>query len=255
MKTLRTRQELADVWISDARIGLVPTMGALHDGHAELIRRARRENDVVVVSVFVNPTQFNSPEDFQNYPNSPAADAELLRSLGVDVLFQPSFQDLYPTGYAVRVQENEKSKILCGAFRPGHFEGVLTVVMKLLNFIRPTFCYMGEKDYQQLVLVQDMVAALFMDVRITSVATVREPDGLAKSSRNVRLTPAEREIAPALFHELTTTDDFGKSRARLQSLGFRLEYLEEHWGRRFIAAHLGSVRLIDNVPIPAKVIS
>ncbi len=228
-------------------VGFVPTMGALHAGHASLIERSLRENDHTVVSLFVNPTQFNDPKDYTAYPKTWDSDRALLEGLGEITLLAPRYEELYPDGYRYKVVENEDSKVLCGAHRPGHFDGVLSVVMKLLQLTRPTRAYFGEKDYQQLRLIQGMVAAYFLPVEIVPCPVVREEDGLAMSSRNTRLTSEEREIAPVIFEALTKAANVGNARARMEAMGLRVDYVEERWGRRLAAAHLGHVRLIDNV--------
>lgn len=232
----------------DCKVGFVPTMGALHAGHASLLKAARAENDFVVLSIFVNPTQFNNSEDLAKYPRTMDADLDIAKTSGVDLVWTPDYGDLYPDNYRYKVSENENSQILCGAFRPGHFDGVLTVVMKLLNVVAPTSAYFGEKDFQQLTLIQDMVRAFFMPMKIVAIATLRESDGLAMSSRNVRLSPGERQLAPEIYRTLSTIEDLEAARTHLETKGFRVEYLQDWRGRRLIAAWLGAVRLIDNVP-------
>jgi pantoate--beta-alanine ligase len=230
-------------------IGFVPTMGALHQGHAELLKRARAENEIVILSIFVNPTQFNNPDDLNKYPKTFSADLEIAAQMGVDSIFAPTEKVMYPDGYRFRLNENLFSKELCGAHRPGHFDGVLTVVMKLFQIVRPARAYFGEKDYQQLSLIQDMVAAFFMDLEIIPVATVREVDGLAMSSRNTRLTSEQRKLAPKIY-EISKAEKFADDvRMQLSKIGFDVDYVEDKKNRRFIAAKLGDVRLIDNVEI------
>lgn len=231
------------------RVGFVPTMGALHAGHRELIRRAREACDLVVVSIFVNPTQFNDPKDFERYPQPLESDLQQCHDEGVDAVFLPVKPDMYPDGYRYVVTEREDSAVLEGAHRPGHFDGVLTVVLKLLNLVRPHRAYFGEKDWQQLQLVQDMTRALFLPLEIVPVPTVREPDGLAMSSRNVRLSPEARAQAPqfaAAMRECATPEE---ATARLEQAGFTVEYVADRWGRRLGAVQLGGVRLIDNMPL------
>lgn len=230
-------------------VGFVPTMGALHDGHASLIRRARLENRVVIVSIFVNPTQFNNAEDLEKYPRPLAADLEVAREAGADAVWTPKYDELYPDGYRYKVTESETSKILEGEFRPGHFDGMLSVVLKLLNATQATRAYFGEKDWQQLSLVRGMAQALLLPLEIVAVPTLREADGLAMSSRNVRLSPEERRIAPLLHQVLTQVDDLQKATQILTEKGFRVEYIREWDGRRLAAAWLGNVRLIDNVEL------
>jgi pantoate--beta-alanine ligase len=231
------------------KIGFVPTMGALHEGHLSLVQRSRAENDVTLVSVFVNPTQFNDAEDFKNYPRTLHNDLKLLEKASADFLLLPKYEELYSDNYRYQVQENELSQKLCGAHRPGHFTGVLTVVMKLLNIAGANRAYFGEKDYQQLQLVKDMAKAFFMPVEIIGCPILRETDGLAMSSRNLRLTPEERKIAPLLYELLRSQRDCAQIKTDLESAGFKIDYIEERFGRRFAAAFLGKVRLIDNVAL------
>lgn len=229
------------------RLGFVPTMGALHSGHLALIERAKGQCDQVWVSVFVNPTQFNDPEDLKNYPQPLEQDLKLLKEAGVDAVFIPRADEIYKDQYRFQVSEAKDSLILCGRSRPGHFNGVLTVVLKLLQIVDPQFAYFGEKDYQQLKLIQDMVAAFFLSVEIVPCPTVREADGLAMSSRNRRLTPLDREKAALIKKALGLTLTSG--RELLEQAGLRVDYFEEHWGRRFAAVYFDDVRLIDNVKI------
>jgi pantoate--beta-alanine ligase len=228
-------------------LGFVPTMGALHAGHLALVTRAGEENDATLVSIFVNPTQFNNKEDLEKYPRTVEADLALLEQSGCDYVLLPNYQQLYQDGYRYKVTESENSKILCGAHRPGHFDGVLTVVMKLLNIAAAENCYMGEKDYQQFMLVREMAQTFFMPTQIIPCATEREADGLALSSRNVRLSAAGREKAPLIYKVLNEARDTDEARTRLSAAGFEVEYVQEIWGRRFVAAHIDGVRLIDNV--------
>lgn len=222
-------------------------MGALHDGHLSLLGRARQENDLVVASVFVNPAQFNDKRDLKRYPRPVAEDIAKLESAGTDYLLLPSADDIYPDGYRYRVTETADSAGLCGAFRPGHFDGVLTVVLKLLNLVRPARAYFGEKDYQQYRLIKGMADAFFLEAEIIACPTLREGDGLAMSSRNLLLEPEHRVLAPALYKALRSKSSPAEIKRRLSALGFEPDYVEERWGRRFAAAKLGKVRLIDNV--------
>lgn len=230
-------------------IGFVPTMGALHRGHASLIERCRGENDIAVASIFVNPTQFNDPKDLDRYPRTVDSDLAILEGAGVDDVFAPPASELYPHGYRFRIEENCITRLMEGIHRPGFLQGVMTVVMKLLNLVRPDRAYFGEKDYQQLKLVTDMVYDFFVPTEIVPCATVREESGLAESSRNRLLSPAARDRAAALFRTLTTCPDTASARAALESNGFSVDYVEEHWGRRLATAALDGVRLIDNVPV------
>lgn len=230
-------------------VGFVPTMGALHAGHEALLKRCRAENEIVVLSIFVNPTQFNDPADFEKYPVTWDKDLAMAEANGVDVVFFPRYAEMYPDDYHYRVTENQFSELLCGKSRPGHFDGVLSVVMRLFNIISPSRAYFGEKDFQQLTLIQGMVRAFFMDLILVSVPTLREADGLAMSSRNRRLTVDERALAPLLYKAISTAKSAAAARDILQEHGFRVDYIEDLKGRRFAAAFLGDVRLIDNVQI------
>ena len=235
--------------LDGSSIGFVPTMGALHAGHASLVERCRRENQIVVVSIFINPSQFNDPKDLERYPRTIDNDLALLKSLGVDDVIMPPASDLYPHGYRFRVEPDGSSQVMEGACRPGFFQGVMTVVLKLLNIVRPHRAYFGEKDYQQLKVITDMVEEFFIPTTIVPCPTVREASGLAESSRN-RLLPAQaRKKAASLFRALTTAAGPANARAMLEAEGFQVEYVQECWGRRFVAATLDGVRLIDNVPL------
>lgn len=247
-------------WLSPgARLGFVPTMGALHEGHATLLRRARSENDAVLLSIFVNPTQFNDPKDLLRYPRTVESDLRLAEECGVDRVWLPEEKDLYPDQFTYRVDESSLSQILCGRTRPGHFTGVLSVVMKLFSLAQLSAnpqhqrAYFGEKDFQQLELIRGMVRAFDLPWDIRPVATVRESDGLAMSSRNTRLSATARKLAPRLFQSLRNTPNLELARHELEAAGFRIDYLEEHsfpsGRRRFVAAFLEEVRLIDNVEI------
>ena len=235
--------------ISGRRIGFVPTMGALHRGHASLVERCRKENETVVVSIFVNPTQFNDPKDLQRYPRTLDNDLAVLEGLGADEIFLPGVADLYPHGYRFRLEEEIVTQVMEGPRRPGFLQGVMTVVLKLLNLVRPDRAYFGEKDFQQLKLITEMVKDFFIPTEIVLCPTVREASGLAESSRNLLLSPAARNKAPRLFHALTAAATPNDAKAILESEGFAVDYVEEHWGRRFAAAFLDDVRLIDNVPV------
>ena len=229
--------------------GFVPTMGALHRGHASLVERCRRENETVVVSIFVNPSQFNDPNDLDRYPRELESDLALLENLGTDEVFAPGALELYPQGYRFRVEETGITNLMEGAHRPGFLPGVMTVVLKLLNLIRPVRAYFGEKDYQQLKIVTDMVTDFFIPTEIIACPTVRDDSGLAESSRNMLLSAAARHKAASLFRALTTAANPSEAKVILESEGFAVDYIEEHWGRRFAAAFLEGVRLIDNVPL------
>jgi pantoate--beta-alanine ligase len=271
------RARVAEWRRAGERIGLVPTMGALHQGHRALMQAARRANRRVVVSIFVNPKQFGPREDFAAYPRPEAADRAVLQEEGVDVAFLPSVEAMYPAGFATTVSVAGISEGLCGAHRPGHFDGVATVVAKLLLQTAPDAAYFGEKDYQQLMVVKRLALDLDIPVEIVGVPTVREPDGLALSSRNVYLSPEERRIAPLLYRTLNdiaaaiaagkepTEAALDHGAAALSGSGFRVEYLElrdaatlapvsgplARPARLLAAVHLGRTRLIDNILVAA----
>ena len=235
-------------------VGFVATMGALHAGHGSLIERSVAENEHTVLSIYLNPTQFNNPGDLDCYPKTMERDLKLACRLGVDAVITPAYDQMYADGYRYQVDETGFSRELCGSHRSGHFTGVLTVVMKLLNIVRPEKAYFGEKDYQQYLLIRDMVDAFFMDVEIVPCKTVREPDGLAMSSRNENLDEAGRARA-GLLNTLIRSglDDVSVARA-LEESGFGVDYIVSRNDRRFAAATLEcegrSVRLIDNVALP-----
>ncbi len=224
-------------------------MGALHRGHASLVERCRRENEIVVVSIFVNPSQFNNPKDLERYPRTLDNDLALLQSLGADEVIIPGGSEMYPNGYCFRVEPGGNASMMEGAFRPGYLQGMLTVVLKLLNIVRPDRAYFGEKDYEQLKFITDMAREFFIPTEIVACQTVREESGLAESSRNMLLSPEAKQQAACLFRALTTADRPAEARAALEAKGFVVEYVEENWGRRFAAAFLDGVRLIDNVPV------
>lgn len=230
-------------------VGFVPTMGALHDGHASLFRAAKNAHPVVLASIFVNPTQFDESHDFEKYPRTLEADSALMEAAGVDAVFVPSVAEMYPNGTRYAVVENEFSRELCGAHRPGHFTGVLTVVMKLLQIADADAAYFGEKDFQQLELVRGMCEAFFLTTRIVGCPTMRESDGLAMSSRNRRLSPAERTLAPTFHAALREEKSAAAARERLLGAGFVVDYVEDRGSRRFGAVRLGQTRLIDNVAL------
>jgi len=184
------------------KVGFIPTMGYLHEGHISLVELAKKENDNVIVSIFVNPAQFGPNEDYQTYPRDKDRDIQLLNEAGVDVLFQPALEEIYPTGYETYVNVENSSQVLEGQKRPGHFKGVTTIVSKLFNIIQPTTAYFGQKDVQQVFIIKKMVKDLQFPIKIIVGDTVREPDGLAMSSRNVYLSKKEREDATVLFKSL-----------------------------------------------------
>ncbi len=260
---------------SGARIGLVPTMGALHKGHMALVGAARARGDRVVATIFVNPKQFAPSEDLGAYPRREAADLDMLRGGGVDLAFVPGAEEIYPPGFATLVRVSGLTEGLCGAHRAGHFDGVATVVAKLLIQSMPDAAYFGEKDYQQLMVIRRLARDLDLPVQIEGVPTVREADGLALSSRNAYLTPAERQVAPELARTLreiaaavaseptAIAREIAQGRARLTHAGFGVEYLEIRDAKSLVpviaavgaparvlaAVRLGRTRLIDNIAI------
>jgi pantoate--beta-alanine ligase len=249
---MRVRETVAE-WLIRRRelqgkiIGFVPTMGALHRGHASLVERCRAENDIAVVSIFVNPSQFNDPKDLERYPRTLEADLALLESLGTDEVIMPAAAEFYPDGYRFRIDTPGDKPIMEALHRPGFLPGVMTVVMKLLNLVRADRAYFGEKDYQQLKVVTDMAREFFVGTEIVPCATVRTPSRLAESSRNRLLSPAGREKAAWIYRALTTASTAAEARGMLEALGFTVDYVEDHWGRRFAAAFLEGIRLIDNI--------
>ncbi|MGK2286720.1 pantoate--beta-alanine ligase [Pedomonas sp. V897] len=278
MKIVRTvadlRETVNDWRKAGLRIALVPTMGALHQGHLSLVEAARARADRVVASIFVNPKQFGVNEDLSRYPRQEARDAELLDGAGCHLLFAPTVEEMYPAGFATSISVTGVSEGLCGAARPGHFDGVALVVTKLLNMARPDIAIFGEKDYQQLAVIRRFVEDLNIGVEIIGAPIVREADGLAMSSRNVYLSEAERAIASALPKTLTRVRDQIAGGADVASAladgvrdllaaGFAsVDYLElrdartleplqtlDREARLFVAARVGTTRLIDNLPV------
>ena len=249
MRLVRTTGELRAALAAsgEGEVGLVPTMGAYHGGHVALLRAARDENDLVVVSLFVNPAQFDSGDDLAVYPRDEERDARIAAEEGADILFAPAVDELYPPGYQTWIDVEELSRGFEGAARPGHFRGVATVCCKLFNLVRPTRAYFGQKDAQQVAVVRRMVRDLHLDVELRVVQTVRDEDGLALSSRNVLLSAEERRRALALPHALATRDP---ERARELLDGVAVDYVEiADFEPRVLAAaiRVGGTRLIDNV--------
>ena len=270
-------RETRRTWQNSAKvIAFVPTMGNLHQGHLNLVREAKKQADIVVVSIFVNPMQFGPDEDLEAYPRTLQNDSRLLESLGVDVLFVPSASDIYARGLEQQtfVEVPGLSYMICGASRPGHFRGVATIVCKLLNMVQPNLAFFGEKDFQQLQVIKAMVTDLSMNLKVFGVATTREDDGLAMSSRNEYLRVAERKLAPNLYVKMqhlvdeiqTGRRDFSKLaqeyKLKLSKLGFNIDYLEirnienllqpgheDQYLVLLAAAFLGKTRLIDNIQI------
>lgn len=242
-------------------VGFVPTMGALHAGHAALVRRAAAENDRTIVSVFVNPLQFGPNEDYGRYPRALPADRRLVAAAGADAVYAPSVAEMYPKGFKTHVEVEGLSDLYCGRYRPGHFRGVATVVLKLFNQVRADRAYFGEKDWQQVRILEEMIRDLDVGVALVRVPIVREKDGLALSSRNAYLSPAERRAAPALRAAL----EAGRKEARrpharpetvaaavrrtLEGSALKLQYAAVWDGRLLVAAYLGKTRLIDNLPL------
>ncbi|MDJ0513128.1 MAG: pantoate--beta-alanine ligase [Methyloceanibacter sp.] len=270
------RAQVATWHAARATVAMVPTMGAIHEGHMSLVRQAASLADHVVASIFVNPLQFGPSEDFEAYPRGEARDAALLAEAGAELLYAPNASEMYPQGFATKVRVSDLTDVLCGASRPDHFDGVATVVTKLLLQCGPDIAIFGEKDFQQLLIIRRFVDDLNIPVKIVGGAIVREPDGLALSSRNAYLTAEERETAPLLHATLrqaaqemasglTTEHALESARAVLEAAGFRVDYLEARdpvtlapvsgivsAARILVAAFLGKTRLIDNVPVPPK---
>lgn len=271
------RQAISIMKAQGGRIALVPTMGALHEGHMSLVRRARESADHVIASIFVNPTQFGPNEDLSAYPRQEAQDAALLEAEGAAILWAPTVAEMYPTGFATSIHVSGVSEGLCGAARPGHFDGVATVVCKLFNQVQPDVALFGEKDYQQLAVIRRMVADLNLPVEIIGVETARADDGLALSSRNAYLSAQERATAAELPHvmraavaALEAGEDadavLARAHARLAEAGFGpIDYVElcdaaslapvrilSAPARLLVAARLGKTRLIDNFHICAR---
>lgn len=273
-------RELRRSWqIKGKVIAFVPTMGNLHHGHLKLVKEAKKSADIVVVSIFINPLQFGPDEDLDAYPRTLEHDKAALESLGVDILFKPKAEDIYPSGLEQQtfVEVPGLSYMICGASRPGHFRGVATIVCKLFNMVQPNHVYFGEKDFQQLQVIKAMVADLSMNLQIHGVPTVREADGLAMSSRNNYLSTAERELAPTLYKSLRELADHIKLGCRdfsrlileyknqLNNVGFKTDYIEIRESRTLLhpghedtelvvlaAAFLGKTRLIDNIQVELK---
>ena len=277
MKVIRTVSELTDqldrLREKGQTIGLVPTIGALHAGHLSLMTRARAENDVVVASVFVNPTQFNNPDDLRTYPRTEEADCRLLEQAGVDFAFIPTVEEIYPEPDTRVFDLGPVAEVMEGAMRPGHFNGVAQIVSKLFAWTRPTRAYFGEKDFQQIAVIRRMASLEAFDIDIVSCPIKREDDGLALSSRNTRLTPQQRAIAPAIHRILTESLGWAKSMTvdevkkrvteEIDAVdGLRTEYYEivDHltmqpvsdWSATelpvgCVTVYCGDVRLIDNI--------
>jgi len=245
-----TRSALEDV--RDGPIGLVPTMGGLHEGHLSLLRAAREECDTVVMSLFVNPAQFGDEHDLASYPRDEERDLALARDAGVDLVFAPSTEEMYPAGFQTWVEVTEVGSRLEGAFRPGHFRGVATVVLKLFSVVRPDRAYFGQKDAQQVAVIRQMIRDLALDVDLRVLPTVRDGDGLALSSRNALLTTEERKRALALPRALATKDLTAARALLARSNGLDVDYVEvAEFDPPVLAGavRVGSVRLIDHVAL------
>ncbi|OPY78606.1 MAG: Pantothenate synthetase [Syntrophorhabdus sp. PtaU1.Bin153] len=275
--TVKEMQAVSDELRRDRRIAFVPTMGYLHEGHLALVRKARELADVVVASIFINPTQFGPQEDLAKYPRDFDRDARLLEQEKTDIVFYPESKEMYPKGYSTYVQVRELQNHLCGKSRVGHFVGVATVVAKLFNIVKPHFAVFGQKDYQQLKVIERMVRDLNMDLEIVAYPTVREKDGLAMSSRNTYLNPEEREKALLIYGAMTKVEslvqggerDASKLREAAEQIltsrdGVAVEYVSiadtdtleevgqvEHKALLAIACHVGKTRLIDNTILEA----
>ncbi|MGO4869426.1 MAG: pantoate--beta-alanine ligase [Roseiarcus sp.] len=278
VQTLEDLREVVASWRREsARIAVVPTMGALHEGHLSLVRAALAEADRVIATIFINPKQFNNAADLANYPRTYQSDVETLTTAGAHLLYAPDATQMYPAGFATTISVRGVSEGLCGAFRPGHFDGVATVVAKLFLQTGADLAFFGEKDFQQLQVVRRMACDLNIPIRVIACPTVREADGLAMSSRNARLTPAERGAAPKLAATLFAVAEqlsagraapaaIAEGVAAIRAAGFReVEYLElraeeglqalpvlDRPARLLVAAWLGDTRLIDNVKVSRR---
>jgi len=274
IKSPSEMQQRASAWRREGKvIAFVPTMGYFHEGHLSLMREGRKRGDVLVVSIFVNPTQFGPGEDFDRYPRDMERDLRMAEEVGVDVIFAPTVEEMYPEGYQTYVEVEKVTQHLCGLSRPGHFRGVTTVVTKLFNIVKPHVALFGQKDYQQLITIERMVKDLNMDVEIVGMPTVREEDGLAASSRNVYLSPEERKAALSLYRSLRRAEELFSEGVResqrileevkgvleaepLVKIDYvhvcdpeTLEDIEGPIGERAlvaVAAKVGTTRLIDN---------
>ena len=252
MRIARTIGDVRAALAGASDVGLVPTMGFFHEGHLSLVRAARGESEVVVVSLFVNPAQFGDAADLAAYPRDGARDAAVAEEAGVDLLFAPPVEELYPPGFQTWVDVEEVSRELEGEFRPGHFRGVATICLKLFNIVRPNRAYFGQKDAQQVEVLRRMIADLDLELELRVLPTVRDDDGLALSSRNAHLSPQERQAALALPRALATRDP---DAARRMLNGLVVDYLEiADFDPPVLAGavRVGSTRLIDNVPLEGE---
>jgi len=277
MRIISTESELIKlVSENKSELGFVPTMGALHEGHLSLLRRAKLENELVLCSIFVNPTQFDKPNDLEKYPRQQEADLDLLRIVGCDFVFTPTVSEMYPEGLKkLKFDFGILDKVMEAAHRPGHFDGVATIVKRFFELIKPTRAYFGEKDFQQLLVIKEMLLQLAFDIEIVPCETLREPNGLARSSRNERLPAQKRIDAAVIFEALTYAKDHYRTKSPLECLtemrsliesidDGEIEYLKivnedslldiENWedavhARACVAVNIGDVRLIDNLLI------
>ncbi len=272
--SLKEMTNLSHNWHHGHKIGFVPTMGALHQGHLDLVKKSLAACDISIVSIFVNPSQFGPNEDFSRYPKTFEADYQALQNLGVDYIFLPTAEAMYPPSYKTWVNVDSITNVLCGASRPGHFTGVATIVLKLVNLVKPTLMFMGEKDFQQIVVLETMLRDLNLETRIVRCPIVRSDQGLALSSRNRYLSDKEATIAPHLYksmlkvkelvraEEYSPNDILAKLEDMLVSKGFKIDYLKivdsetleelalvRKGNRLLVAVFLGNTRLIDNIEI------
>lgn len=232
--------------MKNTKIGFVPTLGALHKGHVQLLKQARKDNEYVILSLFLNPYQFDEHEDYAQYPKPRTLDLKLAQQGGADLVFIPSLHQMYPDDFRYKVTEAPLSQQLEGACRHQHFDGVLTVVLKLLILIQPDHLYLGEKDYQQYLLVKGLVSAFLLNTQVMLCETVRESNGLAYSSRNQALTPLQRAQAAQFIQILRSKVPKEQTLQALTQAGFKVDYVEDINGRRLGAVRIGKVRLIDN---------
>ena len=235
--------------ISSSNIGFVATMGCLHEGHKELILESKKNHTTTVVSIFINPHQFNNNQDLVTYPQTLEEDLVFLNDLKVDYVITPDKKMIYPDNYKFQVIEKNISQTVEGKHRPGFFEGILTAVLKLLVITRPEVAYFGEKDFEQYELIKEMAKAFLLDCKIQKVKTRREPSGLAYSSRNKNLTHSEKELASNIYYYLKNEKNPDKIKVELKNLGIKVEYICDHNQRRYIAAHINKTRLIDNIAV------
>ena len=277
MQIYKTIAEIREALAGKAlqkKIGFVPTMGALHKGHLSLVERCHSESDLTVVSIYVNPTQFGPQEDLNHYPRNLEKDIDLLRNYHVDIVFTPDDVQMYPEGYCTWVQVEGLSDILCGASRPGHFRGVATIVLKLMHIVNPKLMFMGMKDYQQIIVLEKMIEDLNLETKIVRCPMVREPDGLAMSSRNSYLTPDERQRATCLIKALKNAQQMvnegyldssiliSEAENIIKQSDGRIDYIKIVDGstlqelpevrsssRMMLAVYIGNTRLIDNIEL------